>query len=82
MCANILRDGVIIINFSDCPFVNNRNKPEMCLRCPWYKLCRGGCRRNRLEKQDGALGESYYCESYKHFFAYAVPQLEAFLKAK
>ena len=39
-----------------------------CRECKYYRLCRGGCRRNF--DWDGNTGtyENYFCESYKMFF--------------
>lgn len=46
--------------------------PE-CSGCRWFRLCRGGCRRDRDD--GGKIGRNYYCESYKAFFEYAAPRL-------
>lgn len=53
-------------------------KPPQCLLCPWYRLCRGGCRRwrdlgrttsdFRGEEAPGGLGLNYLCEGYEVFF--------------
>lgn len=48
---------------------------EKCRRCPWYSLCRGGCRRDR-EQPDGTLGLNYFCSAYQGFFSYAAPRLK------
>lgn len=47
--------------------------PERCKNCPWYSLCRGGCRRDYTE---GDNAHNYYCESYRTFFEYAYPRLK------
>ena len=46
---------------------------EECKRCPWYPLCRGGCKRDREPFIDGHPGRNRLCESFKHFFAYSYP---------
>lgn len=52
----------------------SRQVPKECGRCPWYPLCRNGCRRDRLA--DGErLGRNYYCQAYAGFFAYAIQRL-------
>jgi len=51
-------------------------KDGECRNCPWYALCRGGCRRDR-DDGNGALGRSRLCGAYQAFFPYALPRLEA-----
>lgn len=48
--------------------------PE-CKTCPFFSICRGGCRRHRPVNPDGSLGKNIFCESYRKFFAYAGPRL-------
>ncbi len=58
-----------------------RLAPE-CLRCRWFRLCRGGCRRYREAGAAAAVpeaGRSVLCMAYRSFFEYAVPRLEALL---
>ena len=43
------------------------NKPEKCVKCEHYDLCRGGCRRFR-ESGVSDDGINYLCEGYKMFF--------------
>ena len=52
----------------------SQSVPEECRSCPWYPLCRNGCRRDRLTAEN-KLGRSYYCSAYAGFFAYALPRL-------
>ena len=47
-----------------------------CKQCPWYALCRGGCRREREPFREGKPGLNRFCETYRKFFEQAVPQLE------
>ncbi len=49
---------------------------ETCKTCPYFALCRGGCRRYR-EQKGGALGINTLCAGYKRFFPYALPRLLA-----
>lgn len=44
-------------------------KPSACRDCIWYRLCCGGCRRDREQVLGDALGENRFCESYRMFFA-------------
>ncbi len=46
-----------------CKFVKDSLQlTEKCAECQYFKLCRGGCRRNRTD------GRNMFCESYKMFF--------------
>jgi len=51
-------------------------RPEGCRACPWFPICRGGCRRDWTE-----LRTNYYCASFKAFFAYALPRLQEMARA-
>lgn len=42
-----------------------------CKTCRYYKLCRGGCRRNREPFEDGKPGLNYFCSAYRKFYDYA-----------
>jgi len=44
---------------------------EECIKCNYFNLCRGGCRRNREPFKEGCPDLNYYCESYKEFLNYA-----------
>ncbi len=35
-----------------------------CISCPYYSVCRGGCKKDRTAD----LNANYYCEGYKIFF--------------
>ena len=65
-------------------------KPDACLACPWFRLCRGGCRRWRDAGRmafgiagaevdpvagEGGLGVNYLCEGYKLFFEHCAPRI-------
>lgn len=47
-----------------------------CKDCEWLNICRGGCRRYREPFQDGVPGLNLHCETYKKFFAHAMPGLQ------
>lgn len=53
----------------------SRVYPAQCHQCKWAPLCRGGCRRDRLEGPDGLPGINRYCGAFRGFFEYAVPRL-------
>ena len=52
----------------------SRIKPDECLQCRWYSLCRGGCRRCRFTAHEKAAdpavteGMNYFCDGYRMFF--------------
>ena len=50
---------------------------EECRTCPYVRLCRGGCKRNREPRYEGKLGKNYFCCAYKRFFSYAGSRLKA-----
>ena len=53
----------------------SREVDPVCQKCPHFFLCRGGCRRYRPVKEDGSLGRSFFCESYRMFFSHSAPGL-------
>lgn len=60
-----------IREFSENPtaekfIAESRNISDVCRSCPYYHLCRGGCRRNRVFS-DGSY-RNYFCRSYQMFF--------------
>jgi uncharacterized protein len=46
-----------------------------CKECKWYQLCRGGCRRERDDSEDG-IPLNYYCTAYYGFLEYSYPRLK------
>lgn len=42
---------------------------EECKHCEYYKLCRGGCRRNRDFNQETLGYHNYFCEGFQEFFS-------------
>lgn len=60
----------------DIGFINQSLKVEdECKICQWYKICYGGCRRDRQHDLYGPIGKNYYCSTYKEFFPYIIPRL-------
>jgi len=47
-----------------------------CLACAFFKLCRGGCRRDREVFPPEALSRNIYCESYQMLLAHALPRMQ------
>ena len=46
----------------------SRNISEDCVNCPYYRLCRGGCQRNRDLDLESGRYMSYFCQGYRKFF--------------
>lgn len=42
-----------------------------CRSCEWVRLCRGGCKRDRIV----ADNSNYYCKAFQRFFPYALPRM-------
>ncbi len=59
---------------------NSLNHTEQCKSCAYFAVCRGGCRRHR-EQPGTAVGENYFCESYKMFFDACLPRLKRIAQA-
>lgn len=51
------------------------NHTEKCRNCPYFMICRGGCRRHR-EQPGTERGENYFCESYRMFFDSCLPRMK------
>lgn len=47
-----------------------------CQECPYFSLCRGGCRRWREPFVDGKPGLNQLCSAYRMFFAHAAESME------
>lgn len=76
--GNICTDSFADMIASDTAkrFVDlSRSKQQQCAACPYYPLCRGGCRRDREPAVDGELGLNRLCGSFRTFFAYSLPRM-------
>jgi uncharacterized protein len=51
-----------------------QNLPDQCLLCRYLDVCRGGCQKDRIDLDSKQSRQSYFCESYKQFFDYAMPK--------
>ncbi|MBM3310321.1 MAG: anaerobic sulfatase maturase [Candidatus Aminicenantes bacterium] len=54
--------------------------PGPCRACPWLRICRGGCPKDRL-RDPGDGGLSHFCAGLKKFFAHADPHFRALAAA-
>lgn len=56
----------------------SRQVAEECRKCPYFGICRGGCRRNREPISIGENRLNELCPAFREFFSYA---LEDIIKA-
>lgn len=52
---------------------NSLNHLEKCKNCPYFMVCRCGCRRHREQL---GTGENYFCEAYQMFFDKCLPRMK------
>lgn len=77
-CFGNIKEGIEHI-FSSIEYTNYRNKiqniRENCLKCEWYKMCKGGCTRDYyLDILDNS--GNYFCEGLKEIYQYIHNQLK------
>ena len=41
---------------------------EECRKCKYFRLCRGGCMRNREPHENEGMYRNYFCKGYQTFF--------------
>lgn len=58
------------------------NHTRQCRQCPYFFICRGGCRRHREHEElpGCAGGENYFCQSYRMFFDACLGRLQEIAK--
>lgn len=49
---------------------------EKCGDCAFYRLCRGGCQRNRFCRPGAETYENRYCGSYRRFFGECLEKMK------
>ena len=49
---------------------------DTCKSCKYYRLCRGGCRRNRVWDAPSKTYQNIYCESYRYFYDHCLERLQ------
>ncbi len=75
--GNLVTDSIYSILKSErsIDFIENSLIiPKECRACSYYKLCRNGCRRYRVN------GKYYYCEAIYKFYDTYLPKLEQVAK--
>lgn len=55
--------------------------PEDCRICPYFTVCRGGCRRDRENPDNGLLQKNRYCGSFRYFFEKRLNRMKALAEA-
>ena len=60
----------------------SRISSEQCIICEYYRICRGGCRRDREPLTEEGLRLNYYCGAYKMFFPHSLPRMAAIARSK
>lgn len=76
--GNVLEDDFETL--IGCPSMDrfvetSRNITEDCINCRFQSICRGGCRRHKVNLEHGGGLENYFCDSYKTFFEYSLDRL-------
>lgn len=51
-------------------------RPADCGSCPYFPICRGGCKRDWTQQR-----KNYYCASFRAFFDYSLPRLREMARA-
>lgn len=80
-CDFYMLDEYLLGNFNENSFaqINEKRKeiqfieqsqklPKHCKNCQHYRLCKGGCQRNRDYVPETDVYENYFCKSYQMFF--------------
>ncbi len=60
------------LNFSTISY----NTDEKCRKCNWFRLCYGGCKRDREPIECNGPSTNYFCSSYEEFFSYSAERLK------
>ena len=53
---------------------DKQNICDKCLVCAHLAACRGGCTKDKILPADKKTPATYFCESYRQFFDYAMPK--------
>lgn len=72
-----VQNGIVNLNKSIIDnFIDSKVKHDECDTCNVYKICRGGCRRNR-----GENNRSFLCKSFKKLISCRYPQIAEVAKS-
>ena len=76
-CGNIMDQslGKLIASDVKKEFARRKSKVEnKCFLCRHKAICQGGCLKDRIVDTSDYAHCSYFCESYRQFFDYALPK--------
>ena len=54
----------------------SKKNDRECQECRYYKVCRGGCFRNRDYQEKLDAYRNYFCQGYQYFFDHCLTRLE------
>lgn len=87
-CDFYVLDDYRLGNLNECGFIEIGEKfreirfqeesiitCDACQKCPWYRLCRGGCKRHRSMAGSADYQYNYFCPSFQMFFAHSADRL-------
>jgi len=56
------------------------DKPKECIRCPYRRICNGGCKNDWFTDAEGT--HNYFCKSFQTLLAYALPRMQSIAQAE
>lgn len=59
-------------NFNNLSVINN----DDCQKCKYFKLCKGGCRRNKDNQNSPGKSKTRYCDAYYKFLEYSIDRFQ------
>lgn len=59
---------------------DGEERPPDCYSCPWFPICRGGCKRDW--HVENGITKNYFCKSFLTFFSYAERRLHEIAKSE
>lgn len=69
--GNLNKDSIKIVDENRVKIDFIQKSQELCTdcqNCEYYRLCRGGCMRNRDLLETEGKYKSFFCEGFKYFF--------------
>ncbi|MEF9997743.1 MAG: anaerobic sulfatase maturase [Lachnospiraceae bacterium] len=58
-------------------FIQEREQDNYkCEKCKYYRLCKGGCRRQKIQTSELDGVENYFCKSYQMFFSHCLDRMQ------
>ncbi|WP_213864431.1 anaerobic sulfatase maturase [Vibrio crassostreae] len=78
--GNIHSKTINEMNFSTQNYefgIKKKDLSEKCKKCPYVKLCNGGCPKQRFIPRADDFSDNYLCAGYKHFFHSSEAKMKA-----